>query len=348
MPHRVLITGGAGFIGSSLAVELAERHTDWEVIACDNLFRRGSELNLPRLRAAGVEFAHADVRVEADLARIGPVDAVVECSAEPSVLGAGEIVVPVNLVGAFHCFEYAKTCGAQVIFLSTSRVYPVAPQTELLYEEGATRFELIDEQAQPGASREGLSEAFTTSGRRTMYGASKLAGELLLTEYDVPWTINRCGVVAGPWQMGKVDQGVFTHWVLSHLRGRDLQYIGFGGLGKQVRDVLHVADLVDLIDRQLVEPTAVWDRQTFNVGGGRKGSLSLAETTAICRELTGNEVPVRAAGAERPGDVPIYLSDCRALYAHTSWRPRRSPEDILSDIITWVREHDALVASALG
>ena len=219
---RVLITGGAGFIGSSTALTLAARHPDWDVVACDNLYRRGSEINLPRLKAAGVEFVHADVRHLEDLLRVGPIDALVECSAEPSVMASGDVIVPVNLMGAYHCFELAARHGAQVIFLSTSRVYPVAAIEELAYTEAETRYELADEQPVPGASAEGLSERFPLDGSRTMYGASKLAGELLLAEYEIPWVVNRCGVVAGPWQMGKVDQGVFTHWMLSHHFGRDL------------------------------------------------------------------------------------------------------------------------------
>ena len=181
-----------------------------------------------------------------------------------------------------------------------------------------------------------------------MYGASKLAAELLLTEHDVPWTINRCGVVAGPWQMGKVDQGVFTHWMLSAILGRPLRYIGYGGTGKQVRDLLHVEDLVDLVERQLTEPREAWDRRTFNVGGGRTGSLSLLETTALCEEISGNAMDVTAAGESRAGDVRVYLSDCSRLLAHTDWRPRRTPRDVLQDIHDWVREHEDLVVSALG
>ncbi len=104
--------------------------------------------------------------------------------------------------------------------------------------------------------------------------------------------INRCGVIAGPWQMGKVDQGVFTYWMLAHHFRRPLQYIGFGGSGKQVRDLLHVDDLLDLMDEQLADP-ARWDGVTANVGGGREGSLSLLETTALCAEITGNRIDDR-------------------------------------------------------
>lgn len=346
MPQRVLITGGAGFIGSSLALALAERHPDWQLVACDNLFRRGSELNLPRLKAAGVEFVHADVRHDDDLARVGDVDALVECSAEPSVMaavtGATEYVVQTNLMGAYRCLELAARQHAQVIFLSTSRVYPVAALESQPFVEADTRFELD--------GSEGVAEDFPLVGSRTLYGASKLAAELLVTEYaeshGLPSTINRCGVVAGPWQMGKVDQGVFTHWMLSHHLGRSLRYIGYGGTGKQVRDLLHIDDLVDLIDLQLQEPHH-WAGHTFNVGGGRAGSLSLRETTDLCAQITGRTVDVSAAGETRPGDVRIYLSDCAALFAHTGWRPTRSPEAVLADISDWIAANEALVVGAL-
>jgi CDP-paratose 2-epimerase len=343
---RVLITGGAGFIGSSAALALAARHPDWDVVACDNLYRRGSEINLPRLKAAGVEFVHADVRQLEDPLRVGDIDALVECSAEPSVMASGDVIVPVNLMGAYHCFELAARHSAQVIFLSTSRVYPVAAIEELAYAEAETRYELADEQAVPGASAEGLSERFPLDGSRTMYGASKLAGELLLAEYEIPWVVNRCGVVAGPWQMGKVDQGVFTHWMLSHHFGADLSYIGYGGTGKQVRDLMHVDDLVDLVEEQLGAP-GHWAGKAFNVGGGRAGSLSLLETTAICRELTGHDVQITPVSETRAGDVRCYLSDCTALYAHTDWRPRRGPREVLADIHAWLSEHEDLVRTAL-
>ena len=139
------MTGGAGFVGGNLAVALAGRHPDWEIVALDNLMRRGSELNLPRLREAGVEFVHGDVREPADLKAAGRFDAMVECSAEPSVLagfGDPSYSVQTNLLGAFNCLERARAEEAFVVFLSTSRVYPVAPQLELELEEAETRFEL--------------------------------------------------------------------------------------------------------------------------------------------------------------------------------------------------------------
>ncbi|HEY7456373.1 MAG TPA: NAD-dependent epimerase/dehydratase family protein [Solirubrobacterales bacterium] len=351
---RVLITGGAGFVGANLGVALAGRHPDWEVVALDNLMRRGSELNLPRLREAGVEFVHGDVREPADLAAAGEFGAMVECSAEPSVLAGisdTSYSVQTNLLGAFNCLERARAQDAFLVFLSTSRVYPVAPQLELALEETETRYELAAEQPLPGAGPEGIAEDFPLPGARTFYGATKLAAELLIEEYAEAFglraVVDRCGVIAGPWQMGKVDQGVFSWWLLSHHFGRPLTYIGFGGAGKQVRDLLHVDDLVDLVDAQLGDPER-WSGVRANVGGGRACSLSLLEATALCRELTGNEVPIDSEPQTRPGDVPIYLSDCSHLFELGSWRPQRGPREVLADLLAWAAEHEDELGRTLG
>jgi CDP-paratose 2-epimerase len=352
--RRVLVTGGAGFIGASLAVGLASLHSDWKVVALDNLSRRGSELNLQRLAQAGVSFQHGDVRELADLLAIGEIDALVECSAEPSVLagvgGSPDYVVQTNLLGAYNCLELARRDGAQFAFLSTSRVYPVASLQGLSYREEETRLALCEEQLLAGASPHGIAESFPLEGARTLYGATKLAAELLVGEYAAAYglstVIDRCGVVAGPWQMGKVDQGVFTYWMLAHHFQRPLEYIGFGGTGKQVRDLLHVADLLDLVEEQLAEPER-WAGATVNVGGGSVCSLSLYETTELCRAITGRTVEIRPSADDRPGDVPIYISDCARLHSMTEWRPRREPPVILGDIHAWIVEHESALAAVL-
>jgi len=352
---RVLITGGSGFVGSNLAVSLASRHPEWEIVVLDNLYRRGSDLNLPRLEEAGVEFVRGDVRSPEDLEQFSDLDALIECSAEPSVMSGTDgdtgYLVHTNLTGAYNCLELARRAGAFMVFLSTSRVYPVEPQLELVLEEAETRFELSAEQPLPGASAAGIAEDFPLAGPRTLYGTTKLAAELLIEEYraglGVRAVVDRCGVIAGPWQMGKVDQGVFTHWMLSHRFGQPLRYIGFGGAGKQVRDLLHVEDLVDLVERQLLDPER-WDGRTFNVGGGRECSLSLRETTEICRELTGNEVAIEPVAETRTGDVPVYLSDCARLFEFDEWRPRRSARQVLADIDAWIAAEGERLGQALN
>ena len=350
---RVLITGGAGFVGANLAIALAARHADWSVIALDNLYRRGSELNLPRLRAAGVEFVHGDVRTSGDIEAVQAIDALVECSAEPSALAGsdGQTAYPfaANLIGAYHCLELARRDGAQVVFLSTSRVYPFGALERLRLDEHETRLAIAADQDVPGAGPDGIGEDFPLEGPRTLYGATKLSAELLIAEYaasfGIPTVIDRCGVIAGPWQMGKVDQGVFTYWMLAHHFGRPLRYIGFGGTGKQVRDLLHVDDLVDLVDDQIQRPDH-WRGATVNIGGGPDVSLSLLETTQLCQELTGREIAVEPTDEERPGDVPVYISDCRRLTDLSDWRPQRDARAILVDILAWVQENEDAVKSA--
>jgi CDP-paratose 2-epimerase len=352
---RLLITGGAGFIGANVAVSLAVRHPDWEIRSFDNLRRRGAELNLARLREVGVSFTHGDVRVPDDLLALGQVDVILECSAEPSVLagsdGSPGYVVHSNLTGAYNCLELARRDAASMLFLSTSRVYPVAPLARLNLLETETRFEISPHQEVLGVTPAGVAEIFPLAGARTLYGATKLSAELLIEEYRATYglraVINRCGVIAGPWQMGKVDQGVFTYWMLAHHFGRQLGYIGFRGSGKQVRDLLHIQDLVELMEDQLLNLDR-WDGTTANVGGGRNCSLSLLETTELCAEITGKTVAVAARTEEtRPGDVPVYISDCARLNGMTPWRPQRGPRQILQDIHDWIRVHEAALRDAL-
>lgn len=324
------------------------------------IFAGESVANSPRpsrawpRRWAGVHFEHGDVRTLDDLLAVGHIDALLECSAEPSALagvdGSPDYLVQSNLLGAYNCLELARRTGAQFVFLSTSRVYPVAALSGLSYREESTRLQLSDEQPVAGASSQGIAESFPLEGARTLYGSTKLAAELLICEYAQTYglctVIDRCGVIAGPWQMGKVDQGVFTYWVLAHHFGRPLRYIGFGGTGKQVRDLLHVQDLLELVTVQLEDPER-WAGATVNVGGGAACSLSLCEATELCRKITGKSVNLTAAEHDRPGDVPIYLSDCTHLYEMTGWRPRRGAEEILRDIYTWVLDNEAALKAAL-
>ncbi len=353
--RRVLVTGGAGFVGANVGVALAERHPDWEVLALDNLHRPGSELNLPRLQAAAIRFVRADVRDRAALEELEPIDAIIECSAEPSALvgmsGDTAYAFETNLVGAYNCLELARRDSSQLIFLSTSRVYPYRALSTLRLRETETRFELADEQEVPGVSAAGVSEDFPLDGPRTLYGATKLAAELLITEYaanfGVRTVVDRCGVIAGPWQMGRVDQGVFTFWLLHHHFERPLTYLGYGGSGRQVRDLLHIDDIIGLIDEQLGDPER-WDGFVGNVGGGRECSLSLLETTEICRELTGAQIPIERSDEARPGDVPLYISDCAKLFEATGWRPAKGAREVLADIHGWVQENEGAVAASLG
>ncbi|MBP0004041.1 MAG: NAD-dependent epimerase/dehydratase family protein [Cyanobacteria bacterium SBC] len=350
MSQRVLITGGAGFVGSSLGLGLAQRYPDWQIVALDNLKRRGSEFNLPRLKEAGIEFVHGDVRNSEDFdPKVLEPTVILECSAEPSVLagyGSPGYLLQTNLVGTINCLELARQTQADFVFLSTSRVYPIAYLSQLNYIETETRFQLLDEQPFPGASQYGIAEDFPLDRSRSLYGTTKLASELLIAEYadayNLRTLVNRCGVLTGPWQMGKVDQGVFALWVARHYFQKPLKYIGYGGTGKQVRDFLHVADLLDLIDLQLQQFSDL-KGETFNVGGGAENQVSLYETTQICQSVTGNSIEISSVSENRPGDIPIFVTDSRKVMSRTGWEPKRDIRMTLTDIYNWmVREHKTI------
>jgi len=344
-PESILITGGAGFVGSSLALHLKGRHPRTRIVCLDNLHRRGSELNVPRLQNAGVEFVKGDIRVAGEFPA-GPFEFILECSAEPSVLaGYGEspdYLMETNFQGTYRCLEFARQWQSQFLFLSTSRVYPMAVLENHPWVEQPTRFAWQDA---PGAaiSSRGVSEDCPMTGARSLYGLTKFASEGLIEEYRAGFglraAINRCSVIAGPWQMGKVDQGVVALWVLRHFFGKPLQYLGYGGTGKQVRDVLHVADLCDLVEEQL-SGFDHWDGWLGNVGGGLEISVSLQELTATCRKIVGREVPMGAESENRRADLRIFLADCSRLLAQTNWRPKRGVTQIVTDVFEWVRAHE--------
>ena len=352
---RILVTGGAGFVGSSLCFLLRVRHPGAEIVAFDNLKRRGSEHNAAVFAQLGITFIHGDVRAPSDLESLpGNFDLMIEASAEPSVHagtdgGSPAYLFETNLIGTFNCLEFARRRCAGMIFLSTSRVYAIAALRGLKLEEQAHRFDLAATQPYPGVSAAGIAEDFPMvgSGFRSLYGTTKLASELLVEEYasnyGFPALVNRCGVIAGRGQFGKVDQGVYTLWVARHVFGGRLQYLGFGGRGLQVRDLMHPRDLCDLIERQ-------WSRlaelkgQVYAVGGGVAGSASLAEYTTLCREVSGRDVDIRGVDTTAAVDVPYFVTDARRAEREFGWHAKVSPKEIVGDIHQWLVENKERLA----
>ena len=351
---KILITGGAGFVGSALAINIKSNYPTYEVICLDNLKRKGSELNLPRLAKAGAVFVHGDIRNKEDFDALPKVDFVIEASAEPSVLagldGTPDYLINTNLVGTINCLNYTKKCGASFIFLSTSRIYPIKAIEKLNYEEQETRFTLTDNQPVRGVSSKGIAEDFPLDGARSLYGATKLASELMIHEYNefygMKTVINRCGVLTGPWQMGKIDQGVMVLWVAKHFWEQKLAYIGYGGSGRQTRDMLHVKDLYKLIDFQLHNISVV-NGEILNVGGGVEVSASLQELTQICQEVTGKTIPISQVPENRAADIPLYITDNSKVTALTGWEPEISMKQIVQEITDWITENEESLAYVL-
>ena len=343
---RILVTGGAGFIGSSLAIALKRDCPKATVISLDNLRRRGSELSLRRLRAEGIVFQHGDIRNPEDIAEAGTFDLLVDCSAEPSVHagygGNPSYVINTNLVGTLNCLEAARAYRADIVFLSTSRVYPIEPLRALPLIEEGERLAISADYRGTGWSRIGITTDFPLAGYRSLYGATKLASELVAHEYGAMYglriIINRCGVLTGPWQMGKVDQGFVVLWAARHLYGGELAYMGFGGRGLQVRDILHVDDLYDLLVRQLAD-IETHKGCVYNVGGGLSVSVSLAELTRACSAYTGRRAVISAQPETRTADIPYYVTDNTAVTDATGWRPSRMVSTILDDIFCWLTDN---------
>jgi len=343
---RILLTGGAGFVGASLARCFREDDSRHEIVAFDNLHRAGSELNARRFAGEGIRFVHGDVRLPGDLmAAGGPFDVLIEASAEPSVHAGTQgdsvrYLLDTNLGGVLNCLEYARNHCGLLIFLSSSRVYSIPALRSICLEEGPSRLHPGPGDQPVGFSPHGVAEGFpVVDGFRSLYGATKLAGEIFLQEYAANFGLrcvtNRCGVLAGAGQFGKTDQGVFTLWVARHLFGGSLSYFGFGGKGLQVRDLLHPRDLFRLLQRQIDE-AAKLGGDVYGVGGGQMGAVSLKEYTGLCQSATGRSLEVGARLETAAVDVPYFVTDHSRASARFGWRPEIGPAEIAREIATWL------------
>ena len=271
---KIFISGICGFVGSEMALGL--RAAGYAVCGCDNFSRAGSELNGPRLEAAGVEVWRGDVRFEKDLERARGIDWVIDAAANPSVLAgvdgktSSRELLEHNLWGTVNLLEVCKREEAGMILLSTSRVYSIPALCALPVTEKNGGFVLEESGADFGPR--GITEDFSTAAPVSLYGASKLASEQIALEYGsafgFPVWVNRCGVMAGAGQFGKPDQGIFSFWIHSWARQAPLKYIGFGGTGHQVRDCLHPGDLVDLVLKQMERGAG---SREHGAGSGERG-----------------------------------------------------------------------------
>lgn len=351
---KVLVTGACGFVGSTLIRQWVAQGTH-RVFGVDNFVRPGSEQNRAALRAVGVQIRHADLRLASDVENLPAVDVVVDAAANPSVLAgvdgqtSSRQLLEHNLVATINVLEYCRLHQAALVLLSTSRVYSIAPLAALPVRVVNDAFEPDPSAPLPaGLTLQGIDETFSTAPPVSLYGATKLAGEQLALEYGAtygfPVWVDRCGVLAGAGQFGRADQGIFTYWVNSWLRRQPLRYLGFGGHGHQVRDCLHPADLVPLIDRQI----AAGDRaapRVLNVAGGAASARSLAQVSAWCRRRIGDH-PVEPVREDRRFDIPWMVLDASRALEVWDWAPGRSTDDILEEILRHAREHPGWLESS--
>tara|TARA_B100000282_G_scaffold296215_1_gene277479 strand:- start:1614 stop:2672 length:1059 start_codon:yes stop_codon:yes gene_type:complete len=336
---KILITGIAGFAGSNIASGLISCHPNIKIFGIDNFSRKGCEQNIDLLNAKGIKLIRGDLRLTSDIDTIPQVDWVIDCAANPSVLGGldGQVsskqVIENNLLGTVNLLEFCKKYQAGLILISTSRVYSALELANLPVKLIKDRFE-IDNPNIPGLTDQGISESFSTSAPISLYGVSKLTSEQLILEYsynfDFPVWINRCGVLAGAGQFGKADQGIFSYWIHSFKEKQPLKYIGFGGTGHQVRDALHPRDLVFLLSNQIMDPNFNAPK-IINLGGGIENSISLKQLTNWCEERFGaNEI--LSSQEKRPLDAPWIVMDSSAAQKAWKWRAKIEIYKILDEI----------------
>ncbi len=340
---KVLITGVCGFVGSTLAIELANALPQLELVGIDNLSRPGSERNRKIIKGHGVRLYHGDIRNQSDLEALPAVDWVIDAAANPSVLAglsgptSSRQLIEHNLVGTINLLEFCKTARSGFIMLSTSRVYSLSHLAGIEVEVKNHAFTPTSASlSRPGITANGITEDFPAVPPLSLYGASKLASELLALEYGVafglPVFINRCGVLAGAGQFGKADQGILSFWIHSYCQRQPLKYIGFGGTGHQVRDYLHPRDLASLLTKQM-EYSARQPLQIVNVAGGLKNSLSLTQLSQWCERRFGVH-SIDSEPCDRPYDTPWIVLDTTRAQSAWQWSPATSLEAIADEIAT--------------
>ncbi len=345
---NILITGICGYVGSRMAHHLIQSIPGSSIAGIDNLSRRGSEINVPLLTKLGVKVIHGDVRSKADW--------VIDCAANPSVLAGlsdgytSEQLIGHNLIGTLNILEYCKRHSAGLVLLSSSRVYSIDKLTTLPLEEKATRLELKASAAgtMKGLTQRGIAEDFSTAAPISLYGATKLSSEVMALEYGsaygFPVWINRCGVIAGPGQFGKIDQGIFSFWVYSCLLGRKLKYYSYGG--KQVRDCVSAEDVARLVAMQMAQPSKKV-APIVNVGGGMKNALSLIELTKLCEKYSSTRVEVETMQEARKYDIPFYVTDCSLAGEIWNWKPAAPVEEIIEAIAAWGKKNIGFIERLL-
>ena len=331
---KILITGGCGFVGSNLCVFIKKNISKAKVYSLDNLYRKGSILNQKRLKSYGVKNFKIDIKDNLKISKLPKFDLIVDCCAEASVeISAKQPnrVFYTNLVGTFNILEKCRKDKTNLIFLSSSRVYSINSLRKIInkkYLKKKINSKIL------------IDESFDTSSPKSIYGMTKYSSEQLIQEYNyaynIKYLINRFGVISGPWQFGKQDQGFISLWILKHLFKKKLKYIGFGGFGNQIRDVIHVDDVCEIIVRQIKKIKRI-NNQIFNIGGGIKNSLSLRELTIACQNLTKRKIYIERINHTSKFDIPYYVSNNKKIKQFYNWTPKKNLENILMDIFECIR-----------
>jgi CDP-paratose 2-epimerase len=342
-PQRVMVTGGAGFIGANAARRLLE--SGREVVVVDNFGRHHSRTNVDELSADfgdGLRVVEADVCDAAALrAAVDGVGAIVHLAGQTAVTRS--ISDPVrdlwdNCIGTVNVLEAARqsSLSPTVIFASTNKVYGDLADVPTIEEADHYRFA-----DQPAGIAEDQPLRFVSP-----YACSKGAAEQYVLDYartyDLSTVVFRQSCIYGPRQLGSEDQG-WLAWFL--LAARSRRPLTIYGDGKQVRDLLYVDDLVDAFEAALGAIDVARGR-AYNIGGGASNCLSVWwQLRPVLEAALGEALPEPEFGPWRLGDQRVYCSDTRRATSELDWAPTTSPADGVTRMVEWF---DSLPASALG
>ena len=337
---KILITGGCGFVGSNIAIYLKKKIKNVKIFSLDNLSRSGSKVNRNRLRTNKIRNFKINIEDYKKIQKLEKFNLIIDCCAEPSIeasRNAPDRVFNTNLVGTFNILKKCIKDNSNLIFLSSSRVYSIEHLKKILPNTNLKK---------PIKIKKVINESFETESASSLYGFTKLASEKLIKEMffrrNSRFMINRFGVIAGPWQFGKQDQGFVSLWVAKHFLKKKLSYIGFGGRGNQVRDVIHIDDVCEIIYLQIIRMKKIYNK-TFNIGGGLKNSISLKDLSFKCQKLTTNKIRINSVLKTSIFDVPYYVSDNSKIFKNYSWKPKRNIDRIIKDIYYWLANNKTIL-----
>lgn len=339
-PLRMLITGGAGFIGCNLADAMASRGR--VVTIFDNLSRPGSDANLSWLlgrHGDRIRFVRGDTRDYPALRTATDGQQIVlHCAGQTAVTTS--VIDPrpdfeVNALGTFNALEAAREVGNNPIFFytSTNKVYGGMEDVPIVERNGRYEYEHL---------AEGVSEAQPLDFH-SPYGCSKGSADQYVRDYNRIYGLRsvvfRQSCIYGPRQMGVEDQGWVAWFVIAAFLGRPITIYGDG---KQVRDVLHVADLTHAFELA-IEHIDVTNGQIYNIGGGPANTLAIwAEFQPLLSRLLGRDVQAATYTDWRPGDQPVFVSDIRKAERDFGWRPEIGPEAGIEQLHEWVKSNSDL------
>ncbi|KXB03848.1 nucleoside-diphosphate sugar epimerase [candidate division MSBL1 archaeon SCGC-AAA261F19] len=341
---KVLVTGGAGFVGSHVAEYYAEEGE--EVTVLDNFSRADlldQEIQRPKYnwnylqKNYDIEFVQGDIRNRVDVVEVAKgIDAIVHTAAQTAVTSSlkdPRSDFQVNALGTFNILEAAKEENAAVVFCSTNKVYG-SNVNDIPVEERDKRYTFSD-----SSFKDGIPEDFPIDHcEHTPYGCSKLVGDLYVQDYaernEIDAAVFRMSCICGPRQFGVEDQGWVAWFALATLLNKPITIYGNG---KQVRDILYVSDLVAAFDSYLERRDEI-NGGVFNIGGGPSNTLSLLELIEILERETGKEPDIKYDDW-RPGDQKVYISDISRANDMLNWEPNIEPEDGTKKVVNWIEEN---------